>query len=217
MMKAGSRAVAAAMLQMIWGIQHIPGNARIGLGTPILFDWGDSRIGNPVLDLAVLNRLPGPARDALADYWLRTWKQALPGSDPEQAWHLLRPLAALRTAAVYQHFLDNIEPGNGSTTRRTCAQRSRSPPASPLTTPGDDAEAIRSPGGRRWGQDLSRFSGRRDMCPAWRPFVPGEVHHQADVHGRITRWRPAQPASNQASDPRHAYRLDWRGRSAGYA
>jgi hypothetical protein len=25
MMKAGSRAVAAAMLQMIWGIQHIPG------------------------------------------------------------------------------------------------------------------------------------------------------------------------------------------------
>ena len=51
----------------------------------------------------------GPG-DALADYWLRTWKQALPGSDPEQAWHLLRPLAALRAAAVYQHFLDNIEP-----------------------------------------------------------------------------------------------------------
>ncbi len=94
---------------LVHGDAH-PGNARIGLGTPILFDWGDSRIGNPVLDLAVLNRLHGPARDALADYWLRTWKQALPGSDPEQAWHLLRPLAALRTAAVYQHFLDNIEP-----------------------------------------------------------------------------------------------------------
>jgi hypothetical protein len=34
----------------------------------------------------------------------------LPSSDPEQAWHLLRPLAALRAAAAYQHFLDNIEP-----------------------------------------------------------------------------------------------------------
>ena len=63
----------------------------------------------PVTD-AMRKLLRGPARDALADYWLRTWKQALPGSDPEQAWHLLRPLAALRTAAVYQHFLDNIEP-----------------------------------------------------------------------------------------------------------
>ena len=94
---------------LVHGDAH-PGNARIGLGTPILFDWGDSRIGNPVLDLAVLNRLRGPARDALADYWLHTWKQALPGSDPGQAWHLFRPLAALRTAAVYQHFLDNIEP-----------------------------------------------------------------------------------------------------------
>jgi Phosphotransferase enzyme family len=94
---------------LVHGDAH-PGNARIGLGTPILFDWGDSRIGNPVLDLAVLNRLPGPARHALAEYWLGTWKRALPGSDPEQAWHLLRPLAALRAAAVYQHFLDNIEP-----------------------------------------------------------------------------------------------------------
>ena len=87
--------------------QGMPGP---GSAHPLLFDWGDSRIGNPILDLAVLNRLHGPARDAQAGYWLRTWKQALPGSDPEQAWHLLRPLAALQTAAVYQHFLDNIEP-----------------------------------------------------------------------------------------------------------
>jgi hypothetical protein len=94
---------------LVHGDAH-PGNARIGLGAPLLFDWGDSLIGNPVLDLAVLNRLPAPARDALAGYWLRAWKQALPSSDPERAWHLLGPLAALRAAAVYQHFLDNIEP-----------------------------------------------------------------------------------------------------------
>ena len=94
---------------LVHGDAH-PGNARIGGSTPILFDWGDARIGNPLLDLAVLSRLPGPAGQALAAHWLRTWKQAVPGSDPERAWQLLRPLAALRLAAVYQHFLDNIEP-----------------------------------------------------------------------------------------------------------
>jgi Phosphotransferase enzyme family len=94
---------------LVHGDAH-PGNARIGAAAPVVFDWGDSRIGNPVLDLAVLSRLPGPAGQALAGHWLRTWKQALPGSEPERAWQLLRPLAALRFAVVYQHFLDNIEP-----------------------------------------------------------------------------------------------------------
>jgi Phosphotransferase enzyme family len=94
---------------LVHGDAH-PGNARIGAVAPILFDWGDSRIGNPVLDLAVLSRLPAPAGQALAAYWLATWKQALPGSDPERAWQLLRPLAALRFAVVFQNFLDNIEP-----------------------------------------------------------------------------------------------------------
>ena len=34
----------------------------------------------------------------------------MPGSDPGRAWTLLRPLAALRVALVFQTFLDNIEP-----------------------------------------------------------------------------------------------------------
>ena len=93
---------------LVHGDAH-PGNARVGLGTPILFDWGDSRIGNPVLDLAVLDRLHGPARTPWPIIGFAL-EQALPSSDPEQAWHLLRPLAALRAAAVYEHFLDNIEP-----------------------------------------------------------------------------------------------------------
>jgi Phosphotransferase enzyme family len=42
---------------LVHGDAH-PGNARIGIGTPIWFDWGDSRVGNPLLDLAVLEREP---------------------------------------------------------------------------------------------------------------------------------------------------------------
>ncbi|HEY1920564.1 MAG TPA: aminoglycoside phosphotransferase family protein [Streptosporangiaceae bacterium] len=94
---------------LVHGDAH-PGNARIGVSPPVLFDWGDAWIGNPVLDLAVLDRLPAPTAQARAAHWLRTWKQAVPGSDPERAWRLLRPLAALRFAVVYQRFLDHIEP-----------------------------------------------------------------------------------------------------------
>ena len=32
-----------------------------------------------------------------------------PGSDPDRAWPLVRPLAALGDAVVYQGFLDGIE------------------------------------------------------------------------------------------------------------
>jgi Ser/Thr protein kinase RdoA (MazF antagonist) len=94
---------------LVHGDAH-PGNARIGVSPPVLFDWGDAWIGNPVLDLAVLSRLPAPTGQARTAHWLRTWKQAVPGSEPERAWQLLRPLAALRFAVVFQNFLDNIEP-----------------------------------------------------------------------------------------------------------
>jgi hypothetical protein len=93
---------------LVHGDAH-PGNARIGMGAPVWFDWGDSRVGNPLLDLAVLEREPA-RRALLEEHWLAAWKRALPGSDPGRAWKLLRPLAALRNGTVYQGFLDNIEP-----------------------------------------------------------------------------------------------------------
>ncbi len=110
---AGERLAEAAECGLpdvlVHGDVH-PGNTRLGAGQPILFDWGDSRIGNPVLDLDVLDRLdPGEAA-AVAGHWLGCLGGALPGSDPPRAWRLLRPLAALRAGAVYQAFLDNIEP-----------------------------------------------------------------------------------------------------------
>jgi hypothetical protein len=42
-------------------------------------------------------------------YWLDAWRRACPGSDPVRAWSLVRPLAALGDAVVYQGFLDGIE------------------------------------------------------------------------------------------------------------
>jgi phosphotransferase family enzyme len=93
---------------LVHGDAH-PGNARIGVEPPVWFDWGDSRVGNPLLDLAVLGRVPA-LRPTLEQHWLAAWARAVPGSDPAQAWKLLRPLAALRGALVYQGFVDNIEP-----------------------------------------------------------------------------------------------------------
>jgi aminoglycoside phosphotransferase (APT) family kinase protein len=93
---------------LVHGDAH-PGNARIGVRTPVWFDWGDSRVGNPLLDLAVLEREPA-RRQFLEQHWLAAWARAVPGSDPGRAWELLRPLAALRNGVVYQDFLDHIEP-----------------------------------------------------------------------------------------------------------
>jgi Phosphotransferase enzyme family len=95
---------------LVHGDAHA-GNARIGPGTGngIWFDWADARIGHPLLDVAVLDR-PGTAhRAALLEHWLRAWEAAVPGSDPWHAWQLVRPLAAISDAVVYQGFVDQIE------------------------------------------------------------------------------------------------------------
>ncbi len=94
---------------LVHGDAH-PGNARIGVMPPIWFDWGDSRIGHPLLDMAVAERLDPTTRERIERHWLATWAAAVPGSDPYRAWALLRPLAVLRMAAVFQMFLDGIEP-----------------------------------------------------------------------------------------------------------
>ncbi len=95
---------------LVHGDAH-PGNARIGEGASrgIWFDWGDSTIGHPLLDLAVLDRPGTPYCDELVRHWLDAWKRAVPRSDPHRAWPLVRPLAALVGAVVYQNFLDCIE------------------------------------------------------------------------------------------------------------
>ncbi|MEP7040962.1 MAG: phosphotransferase [Chloroflexota bacterium] len=88
-----------------------PGNFRGDEGSLVLLDWGDCGVGHPLLDEpAFLDHVPLDAADAARRHWHDAWFRAKPGSDPEQASALLRPVAAARQALIYQKFLDGIEP-----------------------------------------------------------------------------------------------------------
>jgi hypothetical protein len=92
-----------------------PGNARgFRHGQTLsvrLLDWADAGVGHPLLDQAAfLQRRATPDLDAVRAHWGRRWREAVPGCDPERAADLLRPVAAVRQASIYQMFLENIEP-----------------------------------------------------------------------------------------------------------
>jgi aminoglycoside phosphotransferase (APT) family kinase protein len=77
----------------------------------VLLDWGDCGVGHPLLDQAAfLGPLsPADAASAAAE-WEVLWRRLRPGSDYVPAVDLVRPVAALRQAAIYRTFLDAIEP-----------------------------------------------------------------------------------------------------------
>jgi Ser/Thr protein kinase RdoA (MazF antagonist) len=87
------------------------GNFRGGGGALTLLDWGDSGVGNPLLDQpAFLDRAPMDQVPALRDHWRDRWREFAPSSDPARAAELIAPVAAARQAVIYQGFLDRIEP-----------------------------------------------------------------------------------------------------------
>ena len=88
-----------------------PGNVRGEPGRFTILDWGDSGVGHPMLDqLAFGQRLDAADREAAEREWAQEWRTVVPGCDADRAAALLRPVAALYGGAVYDHFLDNIEP-----------------------------------------------------------------------------------------------------------
>jgi len=77
----------------------------------VLLDWGDSTIGQPLLDQPpFLDRMPPDEAPAIRTHWEATWRTTVPGADPTRAADLLAPVAAARQAVVYRRFLDQIEP-----------------------------------------------------------------------------------------------------------
>jgi hypothetical protein len=85
------------------------GNVRVAGKSRVIVDWGDSVVGHPAFD--ILRLTAGlPEQPELLAEWAARWRKAVPGCDPETAVALFRPVAALRSAAIYQSFLDHIEP-----------------------------------------------------------------------------------------------------------
>ncbi|MEU4479415.1 aminoglycoside phosphotransferase family protein [Micromonospora sp. NPDC023966] len=95
---------------LVHGDLH-PGNVR-GDGTRrVVIDWGDAFVGHPAFDILRLTEtLDPPVAGRLRAAWAARWRADVPGSDPERAVELLRPVAELRMAAVYAMFLAGIEP-----------------------------------------------------------------------------------------------------------
>jgi aminoglycoside phosphotransferase (APT) family kinase protein len=95
---------------LVHGDLH-PGNVRSEGGRPVIIDWGDSFVGHPAFDLLrLIEGLPPPAAAELLGAWRDRWRRDVPGCDPDRAVALLRPVAALRNAAMYAGFLARIEP-----------------------------------------------------------------------------------------------------------
>jgi hypothetical protein len=98
---------------LVHGDMH-PGNVHgtgTGTGERVILDWGDSVVGHPAYDIATLTRgVSTPDADRLTAAWSARWRARVPGSDPDRALALLRPVVALRSAAIYADFLAGIEP-----------------------------------------------------------------------------------------------------------
>lgn len=95
---------------LVHGDYH-PGNVRGAPGRLTMLDWGDTGVGNPLLDLpAFVEASPAASVDRIRSVWLDAWRAAVPGSDPARAAELIAPVAAARLALIYQAFVDSIEP-----------------------------------------------------------------------------------------------------------
>ncbi len=76
-----------------------------------ILDWGDSCTGHPLLDHAAFtNDIDAEVAAAATEHWLSAWRSVIPGCDPARALALLALASALRQAALYRRFLDQIEP-----------------------------------------------------------------------------------------------------------
>ncbi len=105
-------AVAACGLPetLVHGDYH-PGNVRGDAEGFRVLDWADAVVGRPEVDGLRLLAATDPAdRDDVRRTWCDAWRDAVPGADPRRALDLVAPVAAVLAAAVYQDFLDAIEP-----------------------------------------------------------------------------------------------------------
>lgn len=88
-----------------------PGNVGGPVDDYVILDWGDSFVGNPLIDELAFTRPLGPADAAAARGWfLDAWRRIAPAADAERAAGLLRPVLPLLAAVMYADFCAAIEP-----------------------------------------------------------------------------------------------------------
>jgi hypothetical protein len=88
-----------------------PGNVRRHGSSATLIDWSDSFIGHPALDLLRLtDGCNAEQARALRHAWSERWRAHAPRAEPERAIELLRPVCALRHAALFADICAQIEP-----------------------------------------------------------------------------------------------------------
>ena len=77
----------------------------------VVLDWGDSFVGNPLIDELAFTQPLDPDDAAAARGWfLDAWRRISPTADPERAADLLRPVLPLLAAVTYDAFCAAIEP-----------------------------------------------------------------------------------------------------------
>jgi hypothetical protein len=77
------------------------GNVAGAPGGCVILDWGDSFVGNPLIDeLAFVERLDPSVRSAARTWFVATWQQSAPGSDPGRGG---RPVGAAAAVARCDH------------------------------------------------------------------------------------------------------------------
>lgn len=111
----GARLAGIEACGVPYTLQHgdfHPGNVRADGDRQVLIDWGDARLGHPVMDLIRMRDWPEGVGDpvALTELWCAHWRRVVPGSVPDRTIELAEPVAALRDALVYGMFLRSIEP-----------------------------------------------------------------------------------------------------------
>jgi hypothetical protein len=87
-----------------------PGNVRVDGDRITILDWGDAFVGHPAFDALRLTDGCSPEdAERLLQRWCGRCRERWPGSDPEGAVELLRPVVPLRHAALFAGWLPQIE------------------------------------------------------------------------------------------------------------
>lgn len=87
-------------------------NVALHEGKVLFFDWTDSCISHPFLDMFSIffDEKNAQVRTNLRDEYLASWTRFEPTERLAEAWALAEPLCALHHMVSYQHIIANLEP-----------------------------------------------------------------------------------------------------------